>query len=55
MTSYIYEVIISLANHLGKYSKKFLTRFGAQKYITELLYSKKRNWYKFVTNIKSNA
>jgi len=39
----------------GRYSKKFITKYGAQKFITELLYSKKRNWYKYVTNVKSNA
>ena len=37
----------------GRYRKKFLTKFGAQKYITELLYSKKRRWYKYVRNVRA--
>jgi len=36
----------------GKFTRKFKTKYGAQNFITELLYSKKRNWYKYVTNVR---
>jgi len=39
----------------GRYSKKFMTKYGAHKFMVDLLYSKKRIWYKYVNNIKSNA
>lgn len=38
----------------GKYRKQFLTKYGASRFITELLYSKKRKWYKYARMIKSN-
>jgi len=39
----------------GRFKRSFLTSLGANKFIVELLYSKKRDWYKYVRNVKSNA
>ena len=37
----------------GRFKKRFMTKYGANKFILELMYSKKRVWYKYARNIKA--
>lgn len=39
----------------GTFKRYFITNYGAQRFITDLLHSRKKVWYKYATKVKSNS